>query len=420
MERKITNELLKWKRDSINKPLFLYGPRSVGKTYSVLEFGEKFYRNVAYFNLTNNPELESILDDKNLEKLVNKLSLLVGESIFKEDTLIVFDNCNSELLAKKLKIFSNDNSLYHVIIISSNRDMINKAKITDYYYRPMYAMDFEEYLQNTDKVQLIDFIKDSYETNKPMPFHQMAMDAYFDYLLTGGMPEVVYNKLNGASDNILDSIKQKILDVYKGEYLLFDVDNIKSNEIMDSLPQQLVKDNKKFQYGVIKKGGRSKEYENNINLLVTNGILNRSYRLTDVKSPLSSAKDLESFKLYFNDVGLLYTTLHLNNNKFMNNYDLRKTLVENNIANYLTNIGLSLYYYQSDGKAEVSFVIQNRNGKILPIEVVDMKLVKAKSLSLFMNKYNLSEAIRITEDNFSKKKGLKNIPLYAMFCIKDM
>ena len=423
MERKITDELLKWKRDSINKPFFLYGPRCVGKTYSTLAFGKKFYKNIAYFNTDKNTELYSLIEkEKVLDKLVSKLSILCGESIFPDDTLIVFDNCNEEKMIKGLKIFGHDNSPYQVIIIGSNRIAITKNRVEEYYYRSMSTMDFFEYLTNTDKVQLIDFIKDSFDNNKPMPFHQMALDVYYEYLITGGFPEVVNAYLDGVSDSEVESIKRKIMDVYRSEYSLYNngADILKCEDIINALPNCLIRDNKKFQYGVIRKGARSKEYENSINNLVANGILNRSFRLNDVKSSLLSSRDIDSFKLYFNDVGLLYTSLFLNKQKFLMNYEIRRSLIENEVANSLIRLGFNLYYYQSDGKAEISFVIQDRNGKIMPIEVVNMKLTKAKAMSLFTSKYNITECIRLTEENFSKKKGIRFIPVYALCYLKEL
>ena len=421
MERKITDDLLKWKRDSINKPFFLYGPRCIGKTYSTLAFGRKFYRNIAYFNTDKNMELYSLLEkEKVLDKLVAKLSLLCGESIFPEDTLIVFDNCNEEKMIKGLKIFGHENSPYHVVIIGSNRIAITKNRVEEYYYRSMSTMDFFEFLSNSDKVQLIDFIKDSFDNNTPMPFHQMALDTYYEYLITGGFPEVVNAYLDGASDLEVEVIKRKIMDIYRSEYSMYSNGSelLKCEDVMNVLPICLTKDNKKFQYGVIRKGARSKEYEASINNLVANGVLNRSFRLSDVKSPLLGSRDIESFKLYFNDVGLLYTSLFLNKHRFLIDYDLRRSLIENEVANSLIRLGFNLYYYQSDGKAEISFIVQDRNGKI--IEVVNMKLTKAKAMSLFTSKFNMEECIRLTEDNFSKKKGVRFIPVYAVCYLKEL
>ena len=307
-------------------------------------------------------------------------------------------------------------------MITSKKENLNKFKGEELYFKAMYPLDFEEFLVNADKRQLVDFIKSSYINNTPMPFHQLAFDLYNDFLITGGYPEVVSAYLKGADYILLDSIKQKIIDTIKKEtievYNLIDVQ--RSNEVLNSLPYQLLKENKKFQYGNIKKGSRSKDYETSINYLGMNQLIHRSFKLNDVKSPLSSYRDPESFKLYPNDVGLLYTMMHLNKMKFITDNDIRKTLIENNVANTLVNLGYNLYYYQSEGKTEISFVIQNRLGNIIPIEIVNMNLTKAKALSMFMTKFKVDNPIRLTEDNFSKKKNIKYIPLYATFCLKDL
>ncbi len=422
MERKIYNDLVLWKKN-MKKPLLLYGAKQVGKTYSVLEFAKKNYKNIVYFNTNNYKELLDILKrEKSPEKIIFKLSVLSGETIFEEDTLIIFDNVNDPYIVKAIKLFGGDNNLYHIIMITSKKENLNKFKGEELYFKAMYPLDFEEFLVNADKRQLVDFIKSSYINNTPMPFHQLAFDLYNDFLITGGYPEVVSAYLKGADYILLDSIKQKIIDTIKKEtievYNLIDVQ--RSNEVLNSLPYQLLKENKKFQYGNIKKGSRSKDYETSINYLGMNQLIHRSFKLNDVKSPLSSYRDPESFKLYPNDVGLLYTMMHLNKMKFITDNDIRKTLIENNVANTLVNLGYNLYYYQSEGKTEISFVIQNRLGNIIPIEIVNMNLTKAKALSMFMTKFKVDNPIRLTEDNFSKKKNIKYIPLYATFCLKDL
>ena len=422
MERKIYNDLLKWKK-TIKKPLMLYGSKQVGKTYAVLEFGQKYYKNVVYFNLENNKELISILKrEKSPERLILKLSVLSNETILKDDTLIILDNVNDIYVVQTIKLFGTDDNPYPIIMITSRKDNLNKFRCEELTFKAMYPIDFEEFLVNTNNQQLVAFIKDSYLNNTKMPFHQVALDLYNDYLITGGYPEVVLGYLNGLDEIKLECIKQKIVDCIKRElidsYNLIDIQ--RGKEVLDSIASQLLKDNKKFQYGNIKKGSRKTDYESSIKFLGINSLIHRSFKLEDVKSPLSSYKDSECFKLYANDVGLLYSMMHLNKIKFMGSDDIKRTLIENNVANTLINMGYSLYYYQSEGKTEINFIIQNRLGEIIPIEIVNMKLTKAKALSVFTSKFKVGPPIRLTEDNFSKKKNVRYVPVYASFCLKDL
>lgn len=286
----------------------------------------------------------------------------------------------------------------------------------------MMSLDFEEYLTAIDNAQLIDFIKSSFRNNKPMPFHSLALEYFDDFLMTGGMPEAVELSIKQRNKLLLNSVYDKIIDAYKKEISTLDnlIDITRSIEVLDSVPFQLQKPNKKFQYGLIKTGGRSKDYEKSINFLYNNGFVYRSNKISTVKSPLSSCKDVDNFKLYYNDTGLLFSRMYLNKNKFLSSNKARYTILENMIAITLMNEGYNLYYYQSEGKAEVNFVVQTRVGRVIPIEIVNKDMSKAKSLTLFMNKFDIKEAIRITDDNFSFKKGVKYIPAYALFCLKDI
>ena len=182
---------------------------------------------------------------------------------------------------------------------------------------------------------------------------------------------------------------------------------------------KLKKDNKKFQYGLLGTGRRAKEYDGSINYLVNNQLVYRSYKIKTVKSPLSSCREKDSFKLYLTDEGLLFTMLHLNFKKFITDEKLKETMYENHIAKTLVEAGYALNYYQSEGKAEVNFVIQNRMGKIIPIEIAIKSMSKAKSLSVFIKKFITQQAYRITENNFSTKKEVRYIPIYAVFCLND-
>lgn len=422
MERKIVAFLKKWKNDLIRKPLVLYGSRQVGKTYTVLDFGKSEYKNVVYFNASNNKKLlDMFKHEKSTDKIIVNLSLLSGEAILPDDTLIVLDNVNDVEIIKGIKLFGSSSSNYHIIVITSRRENLTKFKGIELQFKVMYEMDFEEFLWAKDEKQLADLIRESFMKRKTCSFHQVALDLFYEYLMIGGLPEVVFNYLNGVSEAKLNSIKQKTWDLYIKEiaYSKNLIDIPRGIEVLQSVPEQLRKDNKKFQYGLIGYGHRSKEYESSINYLVNNQIVSRSYKIRNIKSPLSSCREEDSFKLYLLDDGLLFSYLNMNKSEFEKDENLRETLYENHIAKTLIEAGYSLYYYQSQGKAEVNFVVQNRMGQIIPIEITTKLMSKAKSLSVLMKKFTVQEGYRITENNFSTKKDIRYIPVYAIFCLND-
>ena len=419
MERKINDFLKKWKRDVSRKPLLIYGTKQVGKTYSVIQFGKENYKNIVYFNSENYTELIKIFKtEKTSDKIIFKLSLLSGEKIMKNDTLLVIDNVNSLDIVKGIKLFSSENPNYHIIMITSLKANLTRFKGEELQFKQMYPMDFEEYLMATDNKQLIEFIKESYSNDKPMPFHTLAMDLYHEYLMVGGFPEAVKASLEEQDEIVIHSIQSKIRDTYFKDFCRMKnlIDIPRNIEVMYSSSYQLLKDNRKFQYGLIGRGKRSKEYEASIAYLSVNNLFYKVHRISKAKLPLSSCRDKDSFKLYFSDNGLLFNALNTTKIRFLTTQKLKDLMYENAMAIELSK-NMTPYYYQSEGKAEISFVIQNRSGSIVPIELINKNLTKSKSLGLFMKKYGTLEAIRFTEDNFSKKKNIKYVPVYAAFCL---
>lgn len=422
MERKIESFFQKWQKDIIRKPLVLYGPKQVGKSYSALNFGKTNYKNTIYFNTSNNKTLTDLFTkEKSTERLILNLSLLSGETILQEDSLLIFDNVNNIEIIKGLKLFGSEHSKYHIIAITSRRENLTEFKGEELQFKGMNEMDFEEFLWAKNEKALAELIKESFTKHKTCPFHKLALELFQEYLMTGGLPEVVVANLEGKNEYEIDIMKQKILEVYEKELILSKnlIDIPRGLEVMECLPEQLKKDNKKFQYGVIGTGRRAKEYESTINYLVNNQIVYRSYKISTVKSPLSSCREKDSFKLYLPDDGLLFSMLHTNLKQLLSDEKIKEILYENSIAKTLAEAGYALYYYQSEGKAEVNFVIQNRMGKIIPIELISKADSKAKSLSVFMKKFTVTEAYRVTENNFATKKGVRYIPIYAIFCLND-
>ncbi len=420
MERKISDELLKWKNDAYKRPMLLYGISGCGKTYSVLSFGKSEYKNTVYFDCNDNLELSYVFDkNSTLDKLIRGLSAISLETIFKDETLIIFDNVSERILKTVMALFNNCS--YHVIMITDDFSMIDSCKGKNVVFKKMQLVTFFEYLKFIGKEQLIAFIEDSFKTDKPMPFHSMAMEFYNDYVICGGYPNAIVEYNLESSYNLLSSIHENNIILLKNK--LFSLDNLidikRSNDLFNSISIQLLKSNRKFMYGLVKSGARSKDYGRCLEYMESNNMIIKSTRLCEISSPLSNGKDLDSFKLYYNDSGILYKKMNVSGNRLLTNDKLMMILYENSIASSLVLNGFNIYHYHSEGKAFIDFVIQTRTGKIIPIEIISSDNAKSKSLYITMKKYNLSFAIRFTNDNFKMKNGVKYVPYYASCCINE-
>lgn len=421
MERKITNELKKWKMDIYKKPLLLSGISGCGKTYSALDFGKTEYKNTVYFDCQDNLELSYVIDKNTTpEKLIRGLSAISLETIMKEDTLIIFDNVTEKTINAVKKNFTSDE--YHILMITNNNKLIKRHKADGVNYKKMDLVSFPEYLKYIGKEQMIDFISDSFKNNKSMAFHTLATELYNDYVLTGGYPDAITNYNENENHNMLSNIHDKNIKLMK--YKLIGLDNLidikRGQEVYDNISIQLLKDNKKFQYGNIKAGARSKEYEKSIDYMEENSLIIKSARVKELTMPLSKAKDEESFKLYYNDSGVLFKKLNISSNRLITNEKLLELIYENNIISTLTANGFNIYHYHSGGKAFIDIVIQTRTGKIMPIEIMHGEdNSKSKSMTLSMKKYNLNAGIRFYNGDFKVKNNIKYIPYYAAFCIVE-
>ena len=215
-----------------------------------------------------------------IDGIINALMEITKEKIEKNDTLIVIDNVNDIEIVNTIKTLGKFKNEYHMILITSLKDNLSKFKGVELQFKSMLPIDFEEYLNALGKDELIGFIKSSFKNNTKMPFHKVAMEYFNNFILTGGMPEAVELSLRDQNILLLNSIFNKVIDSYKKEIALQEnlIDITRSNEVYDSIPQQLLKSNKKFQYGLIKDGGRSKEYENALSFLHNNGFIYKCYK----------------------------------------------------------------------------------------------------------------------------------------------
>lgn len=430
MKRKIIDDLIKWKESKNRKPLIIHGARQVGKTYIIKQFGKENYENLIYVNFETNKEFSSQISDSiEVKYILNKLELFFGEKIIPGKTLIFFDEIQAnERALTSLKYFYEDAPEYHVIAAGSllgieiNRKNysfpVGKVQMIN-----MYPISFQEFLVAMGRENLIGEIRRHFANNERMDkdIHELCLKLYRTYLVVGGMPEVVQTYLTEGKTIAAIDVQTMILESYERDMTKY-ADNSLSNKIIsafDSIPVQLAKDNQKFQYKVISKGGSSSIFGEAILWLKNSGIVNQVNKVTP-ELPLEMHKDLTSFKLYMSDVGLFVNKakyplyqIDLNTQPTMISMG---PLTEHYVANELKVNGYELYYWESNGKAELDFLIQ-KNTDIVPIEVKTSVHTKSRSLDIYMKNYNPNYAIRISEKNFGLENNIKSVPLYAVFCI---
>ena len=431
MYRKITNFLESWKKSQYRKPLILQGARQVGKTYSILEFGRTHYENVAYFNFETNPKLNETFDENiSPDYLIPILSHIANQTIVKEKTLIVFDEVQlCERALTSLKYFCENAPDYHIIVAGSLLGVsVNRTKFSfpvgKVDIKTLYPMDMEEFMLALGQKDLVKRIQKCFNTNTPLPsaLHDMAIELYRQYLVVGGMPECVMQFAQTTDYILVRHTQDTILASYLNDMSKYNnLNEIKKTRLVyDNITVQLSKKNTRFQYKLIKKGGRASEFENAIEWLCLSGIVSQVYKTEHIKKPLESYRDIDSFKIYVSDLGLLCAKKDLTATDILYMVDeindFKGGMAENYANVQLTINGYSTYYWESERGAEVDFVIQ-RNGQLIPIEVKSADNTRAKSLRIYMNTYKPAYAIKLSTKNFGLEDNKKIVPLYAAFCI---
>jgi uncharacterized protein len=419
-----------WKNQSKDRmPMLIYGARQVGKTHSVLEFGKEYYKTTVYVNFELEPGLIPYFDGNiSPDQVIKVLERYFNKAIVIEESLIVFDEiqlCERALTA--LKYFAELAPEVHIIGAGSLLGVaINRNKFSfpvgKVYTSHMYPMDFEEFLWAKGKQLLVDQIYDHYEKNIPISdvLHQEALKDYHEYMVTGGMPAVV--KTHFSRETILSEkeIKTLILNAYSSDMAKYAsmTESVKIRGAFDSIPMQLSKENKKFQYKIIKSGARASLYGDSIDWLIQSGVVLKCTKCEQGFMPPLAFQDLTSFKLYMHDVGLLSEKVGITL-KSLSSPELSQylgALTENYVANGIAANGFELMYWESKGAAEVDFLIV-KDGYIIPIEVKSSYNTKSKSLAVYIERYKPEYAIRISPKNFGFENGIKSVPLYAVFAI---
>lgn len=416
-------DLLKWKESNRRKPLVLLGARQVGKTWILEEFGKSFPDGFVKINFDKQPELHQFFrTTKDVRRIISNLSLAVGRPIT-ERTLIIFDEIQEcEDALNSLKYFCEDAPEYYVTSAGSLLGlMLSKGfPVGKVDFLKMAPMSFEEFLEANGDGNLVQYMKsiDSIE-NIPDMFSGPLTEKLKMYYVIGGMPEAVKVWTEDGDIREVDRVQNDILEAYEHDFAKhaepFDVPKIRL--IWNSLPSQLARENKKFLYSVVKKSARAREYENALNWLVNADLVKKVPRITKPGIPLSAYEDLEAFKIYMGDVGLLRRHSRLSSSTFSEENRLfeefKGALTENYVMESLLNIPDISIYYWSETPYEVDFVIQLEND-VFPVEAKSGINIKAASIKNYAKEFadQTKLCVRLSLRNLSYDGNLLNVPLY--------
>ncbi|MCF8298212.1 MAG: ATP-binding protein [Saprospiraceae bacterium] len=433
MQRKITDKLIAWKDNPKRMPLIVSGARQVGKTYILKEFGTQNFKQLVHINLETNLQVNSYFEsDITPLRIVQFLETVSNTRIIAGETLVILDEiqaCPRALTS--LKTFCEEAPQYHIAAAGSllgvavNRDQFSfpVGKVNELF---MFPMDFEEFLWALDKELLSKEISSHFASMEALPevLHMQAMELYKQYLIVGGMPAVVAEFVETKSLLSSTEIQGRILNEYIADMAKYasPATSVKIRACYNSIPTQLAKENRKFQYKIVQKGGTATLFGESIEWLHSAGILLKCQKINHGYMPIAAYSDLSDFKLYMSDIGMLtmkssmaqQTILSPNeeDNGFLG------AMSENYVAQALICNGFPLYYWKNENTAEIDFVLQIE-GRVIPVEVKKGLRTKSVSMTMFAKKYNSPYSIRISGKNFGFENQIKAIPLYSVFCIKS-
>lgn len=424
-------KLTDWKLRENRRPLIIHGARQVGKTYLLREFGAQNYKNVIYINLETNQRMASYFEeDISPKRLIKYFESSFNEEIFPEQTLIILDEIQvCERALTSLKYFCEQAPEYHIVAAGSLLGVaINREKysfpVGNVESITLYTLDFEEFLWANKREMLCKEIRNCFDNDIRMPnaLHSELLELYKLYLVIGGMPRVVLEYTNsGKLINIVD-MQNEILNNYIADMAKYssNLESVKIRACYNSIPNQLAKDNKKFQYKVVQTGGNATIFGGAIEWLNFAGVVQKCQKIIQGVMPIAVYTDLSSFKLYMSDIGMLTMKSGLAHSAVLSNLEVDNifmgSIAENYVAIALATNGYPLHYWQSDNTAEIDFVIQKED-MVIPIEVKAGKRTKSRSLAVYREKYNPKYSIRISLKNFGFEDGIKSVPAYAVFCI---
>lgn len=432
MQRIEIQQLKKWKQSNDRKPMIIRGARQVGKTWLMKEFGRLDYKDVVYVNCEADPAVRNMFTgDFDTTRIIRGLQIIAGKPIDPNHTLIIIDEIQEAPGAlTSLKYFQENAPEYHVIAAGSllgitlNRSgsfPVGKVEFLD-----LFPLSFVEFLDAIHETQLADLLRNP-DWSLVASFSIKFTDRLRQYYYTGGMPEVVLQYSVSGDMNQVREIQKRILVSYEQDFSKHAPAEIvpRIRMIWSGVPAQLAKENRKFIYGQIKAGARAKDFELALSWLIDCGLLYKVHNVSKPALPLKAYEELNTFKLFMLDIGLLGALTDLDARTLLEGNtvftEFKGALTEQYVYQQLRTMNDLPVYYWSAGNArsEVDFLLQH-NGQIIPLEVKAEENLHAKSLRVFCEKYKPALAVRSSMSGYRKEDWMTNLPLYAVSTITQL
>ena len=444
LKRKIEEQFIKWKNTANRKPLIVRGVRQCGKTFSVTAFAESNYENVIYINFVKQESLKlAFKNAKDVDTILMNISAAMrGVKFVPGKTCIILDeiqDCKDARTA--LKFFKMDGR-YDIIATGSllgvkgygdegkKKEDEKTASVPVGYEKiiDMYPLDFEEFLwANGISDLIISEIKKHFREESPVPegLHVPMNDLFRKYAVVGGMPEAVNTFLQTGNINDVYDIQKNIIEEYEDDMVKYasDADKARIRECFESIPRQLAKENKKFQYSLVKKGGRSSEYISCLQWIEDAGIIKRCYNTSITELPLDGNAINDCFKVYMGDTGLFVSMLEFGTQADIlrgNLLGYKGAIFENLFADIFTKMGRKLYYFHKDTGLEVDFLIRYK-GKCTPVELKSTtgNTKSTRTVLKNHNVYHIDSAIKLGDYNIGRSDGILTLPFYMASLLNE-
>jgi len=423
-------ELYRWKRSQNRKPLIIEGARQVGKTWLMKEFGKQAYEKTVYINFDSNSRMAELFSsDLEIGRIIMGLELYTDVKITPDDTLIIFDEVQEVPRAlSSLKYFFENAPQYHIICAGSLLGIAlhggTSFPVGKVDFLNLYPLSFKEFLLATGKEKYVRLMENG-DYEMITAFKQDFIDSLKYYYFVGGMPEAVMSFAAEQDFSKVRRIQARILEAYEQDFSKHAPNESvpKLRMLWNSIPSQLAKENKKFIYGLVREGGRAKDYESAIMWLCDAGLVHKVNRVTVGRPPLKAYEDMKAFKMFVLDVGLLGCMVGLNKKILLDGNDLfvefKGALTEQYVLQQLiVDPDLNICYYTNEnGSCEVDFLVDTGE-TVVPVEVKAETNLRAKSFKTYVEKFSPEVAVRTSMQDYKKESWLVNLPLYAIENLK--